>query len=61
MVSGQRSSQQQFLYLNGLSSNRIKIEGEPRNIMAGTAIESGANHILIFAGAKGELLKKECR
>lgn len=38
--------------------SQITIEDEPRIIMAGAAIESGANHILIFSGAQGDLLKK---
>lgn len=33
-------------------------EGEPVSVMAGTAIASGANHILIFGGADGKLFSR---
>jgi solute:Na+ symporter, SSS family len=38
--------------------NHIRVDNKSRNIMAGAAIKSGANHILIFSGAKGEVFKK---
>ncbi|MCB0731581.1 MAG: sodium/solute symporter [Ignavibacteriae bacterium] len=38
--------------------NDIRINDKPLNIMAGTGIESGANHILVFSGDNGEVFQK---
>ena len=36
--------------------NHIDISNEARSIMAGSAVRSGANHILAFSGAEGKIL-----